>query len=136
MLDDPFILSAVLAALLPLIVAGLLAGFLGRAIDARAAGCAIALAFLVAQTSILGWPALPPRSSLHKIAYIVSIGLLLGIVLDFLLARAPTRAVAAIWSAAIVLWLGWQQLIGRDVLDLTRLVLVWLAGAFVFDRLL
>lgn len=136
MLDDPFILSAVLAALLPLLISGILTGLLGRLFGVRAAGCAIALAFIVAQVSILGWPPLPPRSSVQKLGYIALLGLLLGILLDFVVARAPLRAVAPLWSAAIVVWLGWQQLLGFQPLDLVRLALVWLAGVFVFDRLL
>jgi hypothetical protein len=136
MLDDPFILSAVSAALLPLLTSGILTGIFGRLFGVRAAGCAIALAFVIALVSILGWPPLLPRSSGQKLAYLVLLGLLLGILLDFAVARAPLRAVAPVWSAVIVAWLGWQQLLGLQPSDLARLALLWLAGAFVFDRLL
>jgi hypothetical protein len=135
-LDDPFVLSAVLAALLPLLAAGILTGGIGGTIGIRAAGCSIALAFVIAHLSILGWPPLPPRSSLQKIVYIALIGLLLGVVLDFLIDRVPIRPVALVWPGVILAWLGWQQLLGFEVLDLARLVLLWFAGAFVFDRLL
>lgn len=105
-------------------------------IGVRSAGSAIALAFVIAHLSILGWPPLPPGSSLQKIVYIALIGLFLGVVLDFLIDRAPIRPVALIWPGVIIAWLGWQQLLGLEVLDLARLALVWFAGAFVFDRLL
>lgn len=135
-LEDPFVLSAVLAALLPLVTAGILTGGIGGTIGVRAAGCAIALAFVIAHLSILGWPPLPPGSSLQKIVYIALIGLLLGVVLDFFADLAPIRPAALIWPGAILVWLGWQQLLSLEALSLARLALVWLAGAFVFDRLL
>ena len=94
-LEDPFFLSAVLAALLPLVAAGILTGCIGGTIGDRAAGSSIGLAFIIAYLSILGWPPLLPRSSLHKIVYLALIGLLLGVVLDFLIDRVPIRAVAA-----------------------------------------
>ena len=125
-----------LAALLPLLAAGILTGGIGGMIGVRAAGCAIALAFVIAHLSILGWPPLPPRSSLQKIVYIALIGLLLGIVLDYLIDRVPIKPVALIWPGVILVWLGWQQLLGLELFDLARLVLLWFAGAFVFDRLL
>ena len=125
-----------LAALLPLLAAGILTGGIGGMIGVRAAGCAIALAFVIAHLSILGWPPLPPRSSLQKLVYIALIGLLLGVVLDLLIDRVPVRPVALVWPGVILAWLGWQQLLGFEVLDLARLVLLWFAGAFVFDRLL
>lgn len=105
-------------------------------IGVRAAGSAIVLAFVIAHLSILGWPPLPPGSSLQKIVYIALIGLFLGAVLDFLIDRAPIRPVALIWPGVITAWLGWQQLLGFEVLDLARLFLVWFAGGFIFDRLL
>lgn len=125
-----------LAALLPLLAAGILTGGIGGMIGVRAAGCAIALAFVIAHLSILGWPPLPPRASLQKIIYIALIGLLLGVVLDFLIDRMPVRPVALVWPGVILAWLGWQQLLGIELLDLARLVLLWFAGAFIFDRLL
>ncbi len=125
-----------LAALLPLLAAGILTGCIGGIIDVRAAGCAITLAFVIAYLSILGWPALPPRSSSQKLVYIALIGLLLGAVLDFLLNHVPTRLVALVWPGVILAWLGWQQLLGLEPFDLVRLVLLWCAGAFIFDRLL
>ena len=125
-----------LAALLPLLAAVILTGGIGGMIGVRAAGCAIALAFVIAHLSILGWPPLPPQSSLQKLVYIALIGLLLGAVLDLLIDRVPVRTVALVWPAVILAWLGWQQLLGLEPLDLARLVLLWFAGAFVFDRLL
>ena len=125
-----------LAALLPLLTAGILTGGIGGLINARAAGSAIALAFIVAHLSILGWPLLPPGSSLQKIVYIAAIGLLLGVALDFLIDRVAIRPLALIWPGLIVAWLGWQRLLGFEALDLARLILVWLAGALIFDRLL
>lgn len=135
-LEDPIVLSAVLAALLPLLTAGILTGCIGGMIGVRSAGSAIALAFVIAHLSILGWPPLPPGSSLQKIVYIALIGLFLGVALDFLIDRAPIKPVALIWPGVIIAWLGWQQLLGLEVLDLARLVLVWFAGGFIFDRLL
>jgi len=126
----------VLAALLPLLTAGILTGGIGGLIGVRAAGSAIALAFMVAHLSILGWPPLPPGSSLQKIVYIAAIGLLLGVALDFLIDRVAIRPLALIWPGLIVAWLGWQRLLGFEALELARLILVWLAGALIFDRLL
>ena len=135
-LEDPFFLSAVLAALLPLVAAGILTGCIGGTIGDRAAGSSIGLAFIIAYLSILGWPPLSPRSSLHKIVYLALIGLLLGVVLDFLIDRVPIRAVGLIWPGVVLAWLGAPQLLGLEVHGLARFVLVWLAGAFMFDRLL
>jgi len=131
-LDDPFIMSAALAALLPLVIALVLTGALGRIAGPRAAGFAIVIAFIVVHLAVFGWPPVPPRSSLQKIVYIAAVGLVLGALLDGRKARLP----ALIWPAVIVAWLGWQQLIGLQPLDLARLLLLWLAGAFMFDRLL
>lgn len=125
-----------LAALLPLVVAAVLTGCIGGAISVRAAGASIGLAFIIAYVSILGWPPLPPRSSLHKIVYLALIGLVLSVVLDFFIDRIQIKAVTLIWPAIIICWLGWQRVLGLEVLDLARLVLLWLAGAFIFDRLL
>src|SRR5215831_2721418 len=129
-LDDPFIMSAVLAAWLPLVTAVIFTG-IGGMTSARAAGCAIAIAFLIAHLSIFGWPPFPPRSSLQKIVYISIAGLVLGIVFEVLGERVPIRPLAVIWSAVIVVWLGWQQLVGWQALGLVQLALIWLAGAFV-----
>ncbi len=128
-------MSALLATL-PLGASAILTGGFANLIGPRAAGWAIAIAFLIAPLSILGWPPLPPRSSLQKIVYISIIGLVLGIAFDLLRERAPVRCVATAWSAIIVVWLGWPQVIGVHVLDLLRLAVVWLAGIFVFSRLL
>lgn len=91
-------------------------------IGVRVAGCAIALAFIIAHLAILGWPPLPPRSSLQKLVYIALIGLLLGVVLEFLIASVTIRPVAVVWPGAILAWLWWQQLLGLELVDLARLV--------------
>jgi hypothetical protein len=134
-LDDPFVLSAVLATLLPLAVAGILAGILGGAIGVWAAGAAIAIAFIVAHVAILGWPVFPPRSSLQKIVYVAVAGLIVGAILDTLTNRAAIRSFAIVWPGVLVAWLGWQQLLAADPTDLGKLVTIWIAGAFVFDGL-
>jgi hypothetical protein len=85
--------------------------------------------------AIFGWPPLPPRSSLQKIVYVALIGLVIGIALDALNARQRTRLVALVWPGVVVAWIGWQQLIGLNALDLARLAVLWVAGAFIFDRL-
>src|SRR4051812_6865797 len=131
-LDDPFIMSAALATLLPLAIALVLTGVLGLIAGPRAAGFAIVIAFIAVHLAVFGWPMVPPRSSLQKIVYIAAAGLVLGVVLDRRTARVP----ALVWPAVIVAWLGWQQLAGLQPVDLVRLVLLWLAGAFMFDRLL
>ena len=136
MLDDPFILSALLASVLPLLVSVILTGPCGRWMGIRVAGLAITVAFVVAHVAIFSWPPLPPRSSLQKLAYIAPIGLLIGILLEFTVVRVPYRRVALLWCAAILVWIGWRQLIGLQLVDLARLGAMWLAGAFVFDRLL
>jgi hypothetical protein len=135
-LDDPFVLSAVLATLLPFAVAGLLAGILGGAIGVRAAGAATAVAFIVAHIAILGWPVFPPRSSLQKIAYVALTSLIVGVMLDKLNSRAVIWSLAAVWPGVLVAWLGWQQLLAADPTDLAKLAVLWIAGAFVFDRLI
>jgi len=135
LLDDPFVMSAVLAALLPLALSAIFTGGLG-AISMRAAGCAIVIAFVIAHLAIFGMPPLPPRSSLQKIAYAAVLGLALGIALEMLGSRAPVKCIARAWPAVIVIWLGWQQLISLEPLALLRLALVYCAGAFVLDRLL
>lgn len=131
-LDDPFIMGVVVAAALPLLITLILTGGFGRLIGARAAGLAIVIAFIVVHLAIFGWPLLPPRSSLQKIVYLAAAGLLIGIVVE----RMPLRLAAAIWPAVIVAWLGWPRLAGMQPLDLLVLALLWLAGMFVFDRLL
>jgi hypothetical protein len=131
-LDDPFIMSAAIATLLPLVTALVLTGALGLIASPRAAGFVIVIAFIAVHLVVFGWPIVLPRSSLQKIVYIAVAGLVLGVVLDRRAAGLP----ALIWSAVIVAWLGWQQLIGMEPVDLVRIVLLWLAGAFMFDRLL
>jgi len=131
-LDDPFIMGVVLAAALPLVIALILSGAFGRAIGPHAAGLSLVIAFIVVHLAIFGWPLFPPRSSLQKIVYLAGAGLALGLVLDRISSRLP----ALIWPAVIVAWLGWPRLAGMQPFDLIALLLLWLAGAFVFDRLL
>jgi hypothetical protein len=128
-------MSAVLSTLLPLLAAAIAAGIIGRTIGAEAAGSAIILGFAVAYLAILGWPVLPPQSSLHKIILVSVAGLFLGTALLLSASRAWIRPMTIIWPGIIVAWLGSRQLIGLEASDLLTLAALWLAGAFIFDRL-
>lgn len=135
-LEDPFVRAGVVATLLPLAVALIVSG-LARAHTPAWAGPALAAGFLVAYVVILGWPLLPPVGVNHKIFYVVLIGALIGLGFDLAPARpGRLRGVALAWPTAIVAWLGWRQLGDPTLGEAARLAALWLAGMFLFDRLL
>ena len=133
LVQDPFLNGALLGAALPLCVAFALAWLLRPIPNDRAGGLAVGLGFLAAYVAILGWPPFPPVASTQKLAYAVVGGLALGVVLD--LAPAGARTAALGWPTLILAWFGWRSFGDQNLEDLPELVILWLAGLFVFDRL-
>lgn len=100
---------------------------------------AIPIGFLAAYILILGMPAVPPRTSSQKLAYIALGGLLLGGLLDWIRPKGPAWLVPAagyLWPAVIVVWIGWPKLAGYDLFAVFTVVMLWIGGALAFVRLL
>ena len=135
-LVSEFLINGVgLALLVSVVMCGALRFGLGGENGARLAGAAIALAFLAAYANLLGWPALPPRSATQKVAYLVLIGLVVGLALDLTGKQHLKRLAPVLFPAAIAGWIGWRQITSFDPEGLLTLAVLWLAGIFVLRRL-
>lgn len=100
---------------------------------------AVAITFLIAYLVILGLPPWPARASTQKLGYIGLIGLLLGLILDALRGKIPPlvlRILAILLPAGIVVWIGWNKIMARDVQAMLALAALWLCGALAIGRLL
>lgn len=127
-------------ALLPLLVTAAaavalrLAGGPGR--GPLLVGAAIGIGFLVAYAVITGMPPFPPRSSSHKLAYIVLLGLILGIAWSLLrIPRATNIITIFVATAACVAWLAQPKLWAAELTTLLPVAILWATGALAMLRL-
>lgn len=119
-----------------LVLTGVFRFAFGGARGPALAGAAIGAGFLGAFWLLKSWPPFPPAAATQKIAYLALGGVLLGAVLEGLRAGATLgRLVAVLWPAAIVAWLAWRGISAGRPEALVTAAILWLAGAFVLERL-
>lgn len=94
---DPFIRLFVLPFAFTVILVGLIR-FVGREGSSRAAGGTVALAFVWLCGLILGIPDFPPPASSAALAYIVTVGVVVGAAFDLM----DGKSVAVGWVAGLV----------------------------------
>jgi hypothetical protein len=99
-------------------------------------GAAIAIGFLVAYVAITGVPPFPPRSSSQKLAYIVVLGLILGIAWGLLRIPRPANLITMLIAvAAGVAWLAQPKLKSPELATLLPIAILWIAGSVAMLRL-
>ncbi len=141
MFSDPGVQSGLFPAIVTLFLFALFR-FVARGGSEKGptlATIAIPLAFLAAYVLILGLPALPPRASSQKLAYVALGGLMLGGLFDLIRPKGPAWLVPLagyLWPAVIVVWIGWPKLAGYDLFAVFTVVMLWIGGALAFVRLL
>lgn len=114
LLGDPAVQSLAVPGLAAFVAAGILRAGLGREKGARFAAAAVGLGLIAAYLVIFRLPPLPPVASTQKLFYVLSGGLLLGAVLDWLgdplLLRWPLILGALL---GLLYWLGLPRLAGE-----------------------
>jgi len=132
-LHDPIVQAVVLPLAAALLFVGLLRVLGGVAVASAGVGLAFLLAYLV----IAGMPLYPPRSSEHKMVYLVAAGLTTGLVVDWLrLTRPLSWVLAALFPVAAILWLTPSRvLIPPDLAFAVPAAISLLAGWAVTMRL-
>jgi len=135
-LDNPLVQSAALPLVVALVVTGVLRLLAGPGRGPLLAGAAVAIGFLAAYLSIVGLPPWPPRASDQKLAYAVSAGVVLGLVLDSVRVPRLVHWLAVVAGAAAVLaWIGWPRLRAGELEMTLRVAALWLGGAVALLRL-
>lgn len=110
-LQHPLVQSVAVPLTLALALTGALGLGLGRARGPAVAAAAGGVALLVAAVLIGGAPSWPPASGVHKLPWLLALGLALGVALD--LGGADRRAALGAAVALLLLatvWLAWPQL--------------------------
>ena len=135
-LADPIVQSAVAPFLVAAILTGVLGFGLGKTIGPRIAAAAIPLGFLISYWATFGWPAFPPVSSNQKIVHIAFFGAVIGVLFDIFRRDSTLRRIGpAVWSLAIVYWLGWRLFVPPSLLGVALVVALWLPGAVILFTL-
>ena len=99
-------------------------------------GAAIAIGFLVAYVTITGLPPFPPRSSSQKLAYVILLGLILGIAWGLLRIPRPANLITMFVAAAAgVAWLAQPKLKSPELATLLPIAILWIAGSVALMRL-
>ena len=109
-----------------------LADPIGRSLAAGA----IAVGLLAGFAAMESWPPFPPVSASQKLVYLVSFGVVLGTLLDFIGNPAAFRRISILlWPTIVVGWIGWRQIAALDAAAIVSLALIDLAGIVVLWRL-
>ncbi len=136
-LADPMVQSSALPLAVAFVACGLIRLIGGPGRGDVLAGIGIAIGFLAAYVSIIGWPPLVPRSSGQKLFFLTAAGAVVGFTLDLSLYRRGTLwAVLMLFPAAGIAWLAWPRLQAFAVTpENIRLAVLLVGGWLTLHRL-
>jgi hypothetical protein len=132
--DDLLQNPAVQVGLLPFAVAFVLVVAIrfggGARLGPRFAMLGPCVALVAAYWVLEGQPPFPPVGSMQKLPYLIVLAIGAGVALDAAGAgRTTVKGVAALFTAATVLWLAQRKLLaGPDIAFILRLLVLWVAG--------